>query len=143
MLGPVLHALLQPIKSQPLLSAACFGWTSAWLIDELVHRRSDAQPDTSSGTHQDEGLRTQEVVSDGVYLSAPLPMCKYAQKAAGAFVYALSDSIANHRLLQRQSLVRSLRPDSRSLRISLGGQTGRACCAGPQALNNMPSRTLR
>ena len=74
MLGTILQALLRPIKSQPLLSAAAFGWTSAWLIDEFVHRRADAEkPDAFDPAHEDDGVAAQDVGSDGANLS-PSPL---------------------------------------------------------------------
>ena len=88
MLGSVLQAfLLRPIKSQPLLSAACFGWTSAWLIDELLHRRSDARGDTFEPAREDEDVAAQDVSSDGAQMPPPPPRTAHA---ASAFLRASS-----------------------------------------------------
>ena len=81
MLGSVLRALLlRPIKSQPLLSAACFGWTSAWLIDELVHRRSDAKRDTFEPAREEEDVSAQDASSDGACVQQPLPHLEHPRQ---------------------------------------------------------------
>ncbi len=137
MLGSVLQALLlRPIKSQPLLSAACFGWTSAWLIDELVHRRSDAKADTFEPAREDEDVSAQDVSSGGAQMPPPPPRTAHA---ASAFLHALSDAKPHHATLQRQTMP----PDSRGLRPSSAGRTGRACCVGPLASASVQSRMRR
>ena len=86
MLGAVVQALLRPVKSQPVIAALCFGWGSAWLIDELVHRRSaddrlPAEPDDKLA-----GVSDQDVISDGI--PPPHALTTTICTASRAFMHA-------------------------------------------------------
>ena len=139
MLGGVLQALLlRPIRSQPLLSAACFGWTSAWLLDELVRRRSDAKPDPLEPAPVDEDATKQDVGSDGdMRQRVPPAKDTRAQTLRQHPRRQSRPADATRVSLQGQTMRRV----SRGLRTSSGGRTGRACCGMPRASTSVRSRT--